>query len=257
MAGTISWRQIIERLLGAAALLLVLNACTALKASPAKDAGFLPKPEVVAERRERAPFNGYWVFDPEQYDSIRAQYGQVYVAPVDTAIVEKHIIETKPDERARMRRMEEVREVARYFSEKLRMMLKEKGSGSLKVAEQPGPETLELDLALVEVVPTNPGFSIAGAAAGFLVPGGGLIRLVGQGSVAIEGYVKDGTNGEVYEQFKDRETDKSSAFSVKDYQQFAHIRETVDDWAAQIVELLTTPSSKKVDDSLPFSINPL
>ena len=63
------------------------------------------------------------------------------------------------------------------------------------------------------------------------------------------------TGAEIFE-FKDRESDKNSAFTVKDFQRFAHARVAIDDWADQFAELITTNIEHQVEDSFPFSINP-
>ena len=57
------------------ALLLALVAaeCSAMKAKPAADSGFLAEPEKMEEHRERAPFHRMWSdpdFTPLDYDSI-------------------------------------------------------------------------------------------------------------------------------------------------------------------------------------------
>lgn len=91
----------------------------------------------------------------------------------------------------------------------------------------------------------------------FFVPGGGLIKVAGKGSVAIEGAVRDADTGEILFEFRDREGDKAAPFTVKDFQRFAHAQVAFDEWAKQLVELLATPVTHMVDDSLPFTLSPL
>ncbi len=240
---------------------VTISGCTVLKASPADNAGFVPKPELLAEKRERAPFNAYWVFNPDEYDKLRRDYAKVYIAPVDTSVVRAIYKSATGSEETKTMRIEEAEELANYFRERIKLNLKDSKSTNgrkMEVTEQPGPKTLSLKLALVQVVPTNPGVNLIGTAAGFFVPGGGLIKLVGEGSVAMEGYVaEESASLSLYEEFKDREGQKTSPFSLKDYQKYAHIRESIDEWAQQISLLLTTPSEYMVDDSSVISLNPL
>lgn len=97
----------------------------------------------------------------------------------------------------------------------------------------------------------------AATVAGVFIPGTGIIRLFGSGSIAIEGMVIDGKTGELLAAFRDREADKSAPISVRDYQMYAHIRRTMDDWADQLAELAGTVPTHQVKDSLPFTLKPL
>ena len=244
-------------------LVLFLSACSLLKARPAEHAGFLPKPELVVEMRERAPFNFYWVFDAKQYAELRKDYGQVYIAPIDTSVVKEIYLASSGSDKTKQARIQEAEELASYFRAKLKLSLKAiltktETQIPVRIVDKPGPKTLSLKLALVQVVPTNPGVNLVGTAAGFFVPGGGLVKLAGEGSVAMEGFTAENEEQkDVLEQFKDRESHKASAFTVKDYQRYAHIRVAIDDWADQLATLLTTPSEVQVEDSLPLSLNPL
>lgn len=236
--------------------ILFTTSCSVLKASPLKETVFLPKPEVIKEDRKRAPFNGYWVADAKAYDELKRAYNKVYIAEVDIENAVKIYRKSKGDINTKLDRIEEVKELSKYFREKLRLALSAKAEMAPEVLDQPEDNSLHIHLALTQVIPTNPGVNLAGAAAGFFVPGGGLISYFGQGSVAMEGYVSD-LPKEVYEQYKDREGQKTSPFSVKDYQKYAHLRVAIDEWAMQIAELLTTDANVKVEDSYVVSLNPL
>lgn len=254
-------------------VVLLLSGCSVIKARPAKDAGFVPHPELLAERRERAPFHGYWVRDADQYDQVRFTRAKVFIAPIDVEHAVKLYQESGASEKSVKQRAEEAEELARYFREKLRLVLESYKDGRVKVDDEAERDALALRLALVEIVPTNPGVNILGTAAGFFVPGGGLIKVLGEGSVAMEGVVdsvesQEGESGTapqgstealpvVWESFKDREGQKTSPFSVKDYQEYAHIRVALDEWAMQIAQLLNTPHSVQVEDGDLVSVNPL
>lgn len=233
--------------------------CSVLKAKPAKDAGFLPKPELVTERRDRAPFFGYWVEDAQNYYQRLRQSGKVFIAPIDTSFINKAYSAERKSERLKRQRIEEAEELARYFRERLRLSLIQRKEMLVKVLDEPSPDALSVHLALVSVVPTNPGVNLIGTVAGAFLPGGGLIKIVGEGSIAFEGYVVDARSSkhEILEQFKDREGQKASPFTFKDYQQYAHLRVVLDDWSNQLAELANTPPTHKVEDSLPVSLNPL
>lgn len=240
-------------------LLLSLPSCSALKASAAKETVFLPKPEVIAEKRERAPFNAYWVYDAKGYDELKAEYKKVCIEEVDLANVVKMYDAASGSKETKQDRIEEAEQLARYFREKLKLALAMRGESAPKIAESTEKKCLHVNLALTELVPTNPGVNFAGSVAGFLVPGGGLVSYFGKGSIAMEGYVgeKKLPETEIYEEYKDREGQKTAPFSLKDYERYAHLRVAIDDWAMQIAELLSTDSSVQVEDSAVISLNPL
>ncbi len=233
---------------------IATSGCSVLKASPAKEIRFLPNGALLAEQPKRAPFNGYWVKEPGAFFRLKQERSKLYIAPVRTEIVEAELTKKTKDPRTLRRLIEETHEVARYFRERIRLSIENLESRIVSPIETPTPDALTLELALVEVMPTNPGINIIGTAAGFLIPGGGLIKSAGSGSVAFEGLVKDGDT--VIEQFRDREGDKSAPATIKDYQRFGHIREAMDDWASQLAELENTPPEHQVAESLPFTLNP-
>ena len=251
-------------------LLLSLSGCAIFKARAIASTDFLPHGEQLVEMTERAPFNGIFVSDPLRFDQAIATRRKLAVLPVNSKFAEARINESDLPASVKRQRVEELHEMARYLRERLKNSLSEyvpmdgqavpgqaSGEAWFTIEDTPSADALVIELALVEVVPTNPGINVVATVGGFLVPGGGLVRLLGTGSVAIEGLVRDGSTSEVIFEFKDREADKTTPFSVKDFQQYAHARETIDEWSMQLTEIVATPSTHMVDDSSPLSINPL
>jgi hypothetical protein len=162
-----------------------------------------------------------------------------------------------------------VRELSAYFHARLTSAFSEyEGDGlsaddepisvrRFAVRDEPTDQTLVLEIAITEISPNLPEVSAVATVAGFILPGSSIIRLFGSGSIAIEGIVRDGKTGELLAEFRDREADKSAPISVRDYQMYAHIRRTLDDWADQLAELAGTVPSHQVKDSLPFTLDPL
>lgn len=252
------------------------SGCALVKAREAKDSGFIPHAERLTENRARAPFHRYWVADPVAYESLRFSIGRVYVAPVDTSYAMKKYQDADTPSSIALQRTEEIEELGRYLRERVRMALAKREGVRVTAEDTEDPNALILRLALVDVVPTNPGVNVLGTAAGFFFPGGGLIKALGEGSVALEGIVERREAQEplldlppisvatpvpqtptLWEAFKDREGQKVSAFSVKDYQKYAHIRVALDEWAMQIAQLFNTPHSVTVEDVDLLSVNPL
>lgn len=241
--------------------LILSTGCSTLRAKPTEMAVFIPKPELLSEQRNRAPFNGYWTIDGKQYYQTRELSRSVYIAPIDTSNAEMVYKAAQGADQVKIDRIQETQELARYFAEKIKLGIlapRADGELELKPVDSPDQDSIVLHLALTQVIPTNPGVNLVGTAAGFLVPGGGLIKIAGEGSIAMEGFVDAPASPDsLYEEYKDREGQRISPFSLKDYQRYAYLRENIDDWAAQIVELLRTMPEHTVADSDLIELSPL
>jgi len=210
----------------------------------------------LVEVRGQVPFNRLLILPPDQLRTRMKGYDKLVVAEVDTKFVRRAIRRRGMPPRYRQQRWDELSEVARYMRERFRNAIIYHASHPLKVVDQPGERTLVLEMALVELVPTNAVVNTVGTVLGVFVPGGGLLKLPAKGSVAFEARLKDAASGEVLAAFKDRERDKSAPFSVKDIQQYAHIRESIDEWAEQFARLSAGAFLVPVGDSLPFTFKP-
>jgi hypothetical protein len=83
-----------------------------------------------------------------------------------------------------------------------------------------------------------------------------LVKTTAKGSIAIEANVYDGGTNELLVAWADREQDRGSLFSFSDFSWYSHARDTVDNWAQQLVEGYNTPIEHKVEDRTLFTLNP-
>jgi hypothetical protein len=245
------------------------TACSVFKARPAEDSGFLPYPELLKPMPERAPFNAVYVPDPKRLEELRMKYQSISVLPINTLPAEAKIKSWGLPPGVEASRIADLRELSGYFHTRLESAFSEYDGDGLSaegvpivvrkftVRDEPTDQTLVLEIAITEISPNVPEVSAVATVAGFFVPGSGIIRVFGSGSIAIEGILRDGKTGDLLAEFRDREADKSAPISVRDYQMYAHIRRSLDDWADQLAELAGTMSTHQVKDSLPFTLNPL
>jgi hypothetical protein len=263
---------------------MLLCSCSLVRPRQLDSTPFLTHGKALVEKRERAPFNGIYVSDEKKWDTLVQSYSKIHFHEVNVEHAIARIKKMDLPPSIERQRIEELTEMARYLRERFKNAAESVGDeneeeeteqialaedaaealapGKVKrktfmVVEERPQDGFLVDLALVEIVPTNPGIQALATIGGFFVPGGGAIRLLGTGSIAIEGVVKDGASGEVLFEFKDREADKTTLFSVKDYQQYAHARQTIEEWSMQFAEVATTTSEHMVDDALLVSVNPL
>ena len=220
-----------------ASAIIMLAGC---RAAPAPDAGFLSQPELLA-KSEDLPFDDFWVHP----DANLASYTKVYVAPVDT----QHLLKQSWWDKVNITFDEKgsVDKLAGIFLKDMVNSFKEYENKKYTVVDQPDDETLIVELALVEVVPTKIWLN---AITEVFV--GGL----DQGATAFEGRLRDGKSKAVISEFKDREFGQMSIASVADLEWYAHSRHTLSDWAEDLPEVLNRKSGEKLSKMSTVTLRP-
>ena len=237
-------------------ILLLTTGCETamkkLKANPAPDSGFLQEPEKMTEQRERFPFNRVWV-SPE-FRQKRDEYTSIIVAPVNVSHLSKMDWWQRQNAMTQETLAKDAATVAAYIKKSFTEAIANDPKHRYTVVDKPGNDTLILELALVELVPSKAFFNAATTVGGFFVPGLGYAAAAGKGSVAIEGRIRDSQNGTLLGQMADREQGKSAVVDVAGMTWYESAKNNVDDWAKQFVELANTDYAHKVEDSLPFTL---
>ena len=229
-----------SRIVYPAVLIMAMFILVGCKAAPAPPAGFIQDHEIMV-KDDKSPFHRAW-YDPNtDWDG----FTQVLVAPVNT----HYLNEADWWESATFTadRRKDSHRIANYMQTKVRNAFNSDPQKRFEPAESPGPRTLTLEMALVELVPTKVWLNAVGTI--FAVT-------VDHGSVAMEAKVRDGVSGNVIATFADREHGKSSLVSVANLTWYSHAEHIIDDWAAQIVEVMKTGGTKPVEDSPTFTLQP-
>ena len=192
----------------------------------------------------RAPFDKAW-FNPSTRAWDRVQgFDRVVIMPVNTSY-----LMVTPRQRADAQRM------AAYMREEFQNEFTK--GGKYRVMLQPGGRTLKIELALVQLKPTNVPGNVIGTGAGVVVPGAKLIgSLLTHGNIAFEAKLRNGGTGELLAEYADRQNDKLTLLSFRDYSANAHSRRAIQDWAKQVEELTSTPASHKVPGAMRVTLNP-
>lgn len=241
-------------------LALLVTGCATtqkiMKADPAPDSGFLEEPERMAEHRERAPFNRVWV-DPA---FSAANYRSILVAPVNT----EHVLATSTWAKMSVREFTIEKDLANIAADFRQMVIdgfRESGENRFAIVESPAEDTMILELAITELVPGKAFLGAVGLAAWAAppvvgVPAGAAASFAQAGWMAIEGRVRDAKTGQVMAMFADREQSKTRILDLQAVTWYGHARESMDDWAEQLVLLANTPREVPVEDSSWFRLRP-
>ncbi|MGA1980232.1 MAG: DUF3313 family protein [Sedimentisphaerales bacterium] len=233
---------------------LTLAGC---KAGEAPNSGFNPNPELMS-KDANVPFQRtYWnnKFDPNAYH-------EIFIAPVNTDYLaagsswESFNLANFDKERFK----KDIAALADYTQKSFTKAFREDPNHLYKVVDVPGPNTLLLELALVQVVPSGAVFGVVGcvsgipAAVGMAAGAASKSQDVGKGVVAIEGHFRDGRTGEIIGMFADCEHPKSAILDLKAIDWWAPAKAIIDEWSQQLVAVANRPPGTAVKDSPAFEL---
>lgn len=195
---------------------------TACKAPTAPDAGFVTHPEQL-KQDDKLPFNAAWLREGIDLKS----YKKVYVAPVDTT----HLLKLNWWDKADLAPGDEAvqaKKLALYFQDKVKESFARDERKLYQVVESPDDETVTVELAIVEVVPTKVWLNLIGYVA---------LGALSEGTTAFEGRLRDSKTQEVIAEFKDQEYGQMDLVSVRDLTWFMHSEHTIRQWGEELVAL--------------------
>ena len=201
---------------------VALFALSACRAPVAPDAGFIDNPQVL-KHDNKLPFDAVWI--KEGVDLGR--YTKVYIAPIDTT----HLLKLDWWDRASgALGSEQVQadSLTGYFHDKLGAAFTSNPQNKYTVVDTPDADSLRVELAIVEVIPTKVWLN----AIGYLA-----IGALSSGTTAFEGRLRDGKTNEVIAEFNDREFGQLDVVSVADLTWFKHSEHTIRMWSDEIARL--------------------
>lgn len=190
------------------------------------------------------------------------KYKKVILTPVLT----KYHLEYSWLERNNVRTLigsdkEDLKDFAKYTEDAFKKAIKE--SNEIKLTSRPGPKTLILELALVKIVPGKPILQGLGDMTNFTPFGAILIPVKTtakattdsplQGSVAIEGIIRDSETKEPLIVFSDREKQVTAIFNANDFRAYSNLKQIVDTWAIEFVYVMENGTEKGAEEQEIFT----
>jgi len=223
-----------------------------LKADPAQPSAFIAHPTGLTKDPDHIPLNKIWRNPSAKAWERTGNFDRI-VIQVNTRYL-RHKEHASPV--AQQQEARAAAEMAKYMRARFDDAFAK--GGKYRVVSRPGHKTLVLELAIVELHPTNVPVNVVATGASVVAPGANFVAsMISRGTIAMEGKLRNGETGELLEEFTDREHDKSSAFSFRDYSPYAHGRRAADDWAKEIEAMSRTPRNQKVHGAMAFTLNPL
>jgi len=228
-------------------LSLGLAGC-ATKAGPAPNAGFVE--EARMSKPSDLPFHKVW----EKPDLDLSRYSEIFIAPVNIEHLARMDWWKKLERGDRF--YADAKLLALYAQVTFQEAFRNDPIHRFKGVDQPGPNTLILEIALVEIVPSKIVLNTIGYAP-FVGTAAKLVRNTkSKSSVAFEAQVRDGFTGEVIAMFADREFEKMSPLNIKDVTWYGHAESIIHEWSGQFVQVMTRRKGEVIRDSKPFHLKP-
>jgi hypothetical protein len=228
------------------------NDVKAAVVEPAPDAGFIENPSIQAKRYD-LPFQKVWIkkgFDMNAYRTM-------VVPPVNTDyMMEMDWLHKAGSANWVSNVKKDIANLAVYFHDEIVKQFTEDPKKRFQIIENQEPVqqgTLSLELALIEINPSQPLLH----AAGWLVPGGGTAAgIVNKRTAAFEGRLRDLQTGEVVATFADRDMQDAGPIDLTRLTWYGPAKGIMDQWAKQFVQIANRQPGESVTDPVPFTLRP-
>lgn len=221
-----------------------------LKAKPAPLSPFFEQPEHMVDTRKQLPFHKIWMTTDRKLEAEAVKKTKLYVAPVTLQylrpikkpLVRKEVSWGSIDRREDQMALRLRNDFAKAFVRS--------PHPRYSIVQRPGPDTLTLELAIVELNPTSPKGNAVKTALKFVVgPVAGLGGYFTKGNMAIEGKMRDSKSGGLFFQFADNEADKMTFYSLRDFKPYGHALKAMVQWSDQFELMTRTQPGQKMSDS--------
>lgn len=227
----------------------------ALVSSIALLAACVPMGEPSARNPTKAQFlDEVWVQPAYRGKSVSEQFSKVYFAPVITANLNRQGWWTSQSAITQRQLESDARKLAANFRQSLINAARSTLGRRLDVVNQPGPDTLTIETAITHLVPAKAYWNSAATAAGFVIPGAGLLSAAGAGSITVEGRLTDGNNGAKIATFRDRMKDKMAVVNINSYKWYGGSEANLQETAVNIASAINAPPGKIINRPSPVTL---
>lgn len=195
-----------------------------------------------------------WVSPEVRGKAAYELFSKVHFAPVSTGHLAKQGWWASQSLVKQQELEADARKLARHTNQSLATAARNDPAHRLTVVGRPGSDTLVVEMAITELVPAKAYWNAAATAAGFVVPGAGVLGTAGSGSIGIEGRMRDGNTGKVIATFRDHMTDKMAMVNLDSYTWYGGSEANLDEVAVKIVRVLSAEPGTVVTQSSPITL---
>lgn len=166
------------------------------------------------------------------------QFSKVYFAPVAIGNLSRQGWWTSQSAVTQRQLESDARKLAAHFRRALINAAHSQSGRQLTVVKEPGPGTMIIETAITDLVPAKAYWNAGATAAGFVVPGAGLLSAAGSGTITVEGRVRDGNNGKFVANFRDTMKDKMAVVNIDSYSWYGGSEANLEEMAANIAGII-------------------
>lgn len=234
-------------------LVVLCSANIGCKAGAAKSAGFVDSSRL--KKDPKLPFHLSWI-DP---NLDKSKYKKIHVANVDTTYMFSMSDWQKGERKDQF--VADLATLAKFTKTAMERSFREDKNKRFTVLDAPNqdPDTVILEIALVEVVPSKIVLNALGYTPVFFIGTGiNIVRTIAQdvSTVAMEARFRDAATGETIIMMADREAQQMAVVSVRGLTWYSHAQAIISQWASQFVALANAKPGELVKDSDPFTLQP-
>ncbi len=181
-------------------------------------------------------------------------YPKIYFAPVTVRKLKEQNWWTMQGTKTQAQLAEDANKLALYMRASFIKAARTYPGARLTVVDKKGPGVVIVESAITELIPAKAYFNAAASAAGFVVPGAGLLGAFGKGAIGFEGRLLDGKSGAVVATFRHNEKDRFAALNVASYTLYRGSKIVIDDVAAKFAKVFNSPAGTYVTRSSPIQL---
>ena len=122
------------------------------------------------------------------------------------------------------------------------------------IVDKAGPDTLRLELALVQLVPSKADLNVVENVVGFVIWPLGFLTVFNSGATAFEGKLRDSQTGKIVCSFVDRETDEPAVVNFPGFTYYGNSRYFIDRWSRQFVDFMNAKDYRKLKTDFPLKL---
>jgi len=230
------------RTIAIASSLAALSACSPMGERSARNptgAQFLDQVYVAPEYRGK---------------SASQEFSKVYFAPVTTGNLSRQGWWTSQSAVTQRQLEADARKLAAHFHRSLASAARNDAGRRLTVVTQPGPDTMIIETSITELVPAKAYWNAAATAAGFVVPGSGLLSPAGSGTITGDGRGRAGDNRKLVANFRDTMKDKMAMVNVNSYTWYGGSEANLEETAANIAKVINAKPGTVVSQPSPITL---
>ncbi len=213
-----------------------------LDADPLPPTSFLPDHQLLVRQNPAFPFQSLWYRQGVDWQ----RFKKIKIDKVDTS----HMLASNWWQSVNEANVGSMRAEAEQIGQYMRnAFIREIISDPLHsfvITDSVDSETVVVQLALVQLVPTKAFFNAVATTAGIFIPGAGLLSMGDAGCVAMECKIVDGRDGHLLAMLADREKDRAILISADNYTWYGHSKDIIDVWAKDFAEMAVHRSAKRM-----------